>query len=79
MSTIATALINGNGKFQVAQFERGGDKFCIIAQQTPSECRTGKVSIYIKANNERAQRIGFYQDSRTVEELKEYVVEELLS
>jgi hypothetical protein len=74
----ATALIQGNGTFDVLAFSSGSDSFRVFAKQTPGECRTGRLSLYIKANEERAQRIGFAQDTGTVEELALYVSEELL-
>jgi hypothetical protein len=75
---IATALISGNGRFDVATFTKDGDAFLVFVKQSPSECRAGRLSIYIKANSEKACRIGFYQDTGTTEELREYVSSELI-
>ena len=76
---IATALIQGNGRFDIHAFEAEGVQFSVFAKQTPGECRTGRVSIYIKAGSEKAQKIGFYGDVGTVDDVRAYVLEEILS
>jgi hypothetical protein len=75
---IATALIAGNGRVDLFELSQGSDTFAVFAKQTPGECRTGRLSLYIKANNEKAQRIGFHTDIGTVEELIGYVRDELI-
>jgi hypothetical protein len=78
MTTAATALIKGNGRFDLFSFEDNGDSFSVFVKQSNGELYTGKVSIYIKANSERAQRIGFHHDTVSLAELESYVREELL-
>lgn len=78
MTSVATVLISNNYKADLLKLRVVGIEGVVYIKQSPSECRTGKVGIYTKLAKEKAVRIGFYQDNRSIDDLKEYVCEELI-
>ena len=78
MSSVAKLMIESNYKANIFNIRMLGIDGVVFAKQSPSECRTGKVSIYCKMGKEAACKIGIYQDNYSVEGLKEYISEELI-
>jgi pyruvate formate-lyase activating enzyme-like uncharacterized protein len=78
MSSVSKLMIESNYKANIFNLSVQGVDGVVFVKQSPSECRSGRVSIYCKVGKEKANKIGVYSDNFSIESLKDYIAVELI-